>query len=156
MLNNKKKKTTKSSNKNSLKSIIDKKKKEAKAKKTKKEIKKKIDRGVKVVKDNSKMALDSLSGFKATANDKIKIATKELSKASKVVKKKAKEYLDIGTIQAKNLMINNKINKSYEKVGSIVYKEKINIDNDEIKKLLNEINQLKLELKNLSKENQGE
>ena len=156
MVTKTKKKTNKNSITNKVKKAIDKKKKEAKTKKIKSDIKNKIDKGVKIAKNNSKKTLDVLTKVGISAKEKAVVASEELAKASKVAKTSAKKYIDIGKIKAKNLIITNNINKSYEKVGKIVFDEKIDIDNDDIKHLIYDITELKKELKKIQEEKIGE
>ena len=138
MIKKTKKKTSKNSITTKVKKVIDKKKKETKTKKIKADIKNKLEKGVK------------------TAKEKAKVASEELVKVSKVAKSNAKKYLDIGKIKAKNLVINNNINKSFEKVGKIVFEQKLDIDNVEIKHLINDITELKKELKKIQESSIGE
>lgn len=150
-----KNKTKKISVTDKLKKAINNKKKEAKAKKIKTNIKKAVEEGVKTAKLNFSKKLDTLNKVGISAKEQVKIASEELSKASKIAQSNAKKYIEIGKIKAQNLIINKNINKSLEKIGMIIYKENINVDNDEIRKLINEIIELKQELKKISEERAG-
>lgn len=145
-----KKKTKKVSVTDKVKKVIDKKKKEIKTKKLKADIKKTFEKGVKTAKLSSAKTLDKLNKVSITAKEQAKVASKELSKVSKTAQTNAKKIIEIGKLKAQNVIIKNNINKSFEKVGMIVYKENINVDNIEIQQLINEITELKQQLKQIS------
>lgn len=145
-----KKNTKKSTVTDKVKKAIDKKKKEIKTKKLKADLKKTFEKGVKTAKLSSAKTLDTLNKVGITAKDHAKVASKELSKVSKTAQTNAKKIIEIGKLKAQNVIIKNNINKSFEKVGMIVYKENINVDNIEIQQLINEITELKQQLKQIS------
>ena len=156
----KNKKSTSKTNKNKItdkvKKAIDKKKKEVKSKKLKTDIKNKIKKSVKVAKENSNMALDTLARVGITAKEKAIVAGTEISKVSGMAKTNAKKYFEIGKLKSQNLLIQNDINKSFEKIGQIIYKDKILVDNYEIKQLISVIYDLYEELEKLNNTKEGD
>lgn len=97
-----------------------------------------------------------LAKISANAKKKALVAKKQLIKVSSAAKSNAGKYIDIGKLKAKNMTLNNKINKSFEKIGKIVYDEKINIDNQQIYNNIKDIDTLKSQLKNIQNSNKGE